>query len=195
MTVNAASKQVGDLLRWTLVASGVLSAIVGLLILVMPLKSAAVGTALIALYTIIAGVVYIGLAFTALHSVWARVGHIVLGLVFLVAGIFALFNLGDTTLFIALFVGVFVGVAWIIDGIVSLTTLAEVQGSKGWTIFYAITSVIAGVVLLFSPMYIALLWIFLGAFLLVLGVVQIVRAFRIGKDLAADESLVEDVLG
>lgn len=195
MTVNAASKQVGDLLRWTLVASGVLSAIVGLLILVMPLKSAAVVTALIALYTIIAGVVYIGLAFTALRTVWARVGHIVLGLVFLVAGIFALFNLGDTTLFIALFVGVFVGVAWIIDGIVSLTTLAEVQGSKGWTIFYAITSVIAGVVLLFSPMYIALLWIFLGAFLLVLGVVQIVRAFRIGKDLAADESLVEDVLG
>lgn len=192
MSATAVSKQVRDLLRWTLVASGVLSAIVGLLILVMPLKTAAVGTALIALYTIIAGVVYIGLAFTALQSVWARVGHILLGVVFLVAGVVALFNLGDTTLFIATFVGVFVGVAWIIDGIVSLTTLAEAKGSKGWTIFYAITSVIAGIVLLFSPLYIALLWIFLGAFLLVLGIAQIIRAFRIGKEI--DEALAEDIL-
>lgn len=194
MTVNAASKQVRDLLRWTLVASGVLSAIVGLLILVMPLKTAAVGTALIALYSIIAGIMYIVLAFAALRSIWARVGHVLLGVAFLVAGIFALSNLGDVTRSIAVFVGVFVGVAWIIDGIVSFTTLSEVKGSKGWTIFYAITSVIAGVILLFSPMYIAVLWIFIGAFLLALGIVQILRAFRVGKDLADDEALVEDVL-
>ena len=91
-------------------------------------------------------------------------------------------NMGDTTVFLAVFVGVFIGITWIIEGVVALTTLSG-SSSKGWTIFFAILSLIAGVVLLFSPLYVAILWLFVGISLVVLGILQIVRAFSFGKEL------------
>jgi uncharacterized membrane protein HdeD (DUF308 family) len=160
---------------------GAIALIVGILIIAWPLKTAAVGTAIIAVYAIATGLVYAGLGiFSKSLSGWARVGHIVLGLLFVVAGVIALANLGDTTVFLAIFVGVFIGITWIIEGVVALTTLGT-AGSKGWTIFFAILSLIAGVVLLFSPLYVAIIWLFVGVSLILLGVLQIVRAFTFGK--------------
>ena len=65
---------------------------------------------------------------------------------------------------------------WIVEGVVALTTLGG-SASKGWTIFFALLSIVAGIVLLFSPLYIAILWLMLGISLVVLGIIQIVRAF------------------
>ena len=53
--------------------------------------------------------------------------------------------------------------------------------SKGWAIFFGILSIIAGIVLLFSPLYIVVLWWILGISLIVLGIIQIVRAFTFGR--------------
>ena len=50
-----------------------------------------------------------------------------------------------------------------------------------WTIFFAIISIIAGVTLLFSPLYVAILWLFVGVSLVVLGIFQVARAFTFGK--------------
>ncbi|WP_159498811.1 HdeD family acid-resistance protein [Microbacterium sp. 18062] len=168
-------------IRTALGIGGAIALIVGILILVWPAKTAAAGTAIIAVYAIASGLVYAGLGvFSKTLGGWARIGHIVLGLVFVAAGVIALANLGDTTVFLAIFVGVFIGITWIVEGVVALTTLSG-AGSKGWTIFFAIISLIAGVVLLFSPLYVAILWIFVGASLVVLGIIQIVRAFTFGK--------------
>ncbi|UIN29205.1 HdeD family acid-resistance protein [Microbacterium binotii] len=160
---------------------GAIALIVGILILVWPLKTAAVGTAIIAVYAIASGLVYAGLGiFSKTLGGWSRVGHIVLGLLFVAAGIIALANLGDTTVFLAIFVGVFIGITWIVEGIVALTTLGN-SASRGWTIFFAVMSLIAGVILVFSPLYVALLWLFVGASLVILGIIQIVRAFSFGR--------------
>ena len=54
--------------------------------------------------------------------------------------------------------------------------------SKGWTIFFAIVSIIAGLFLLFNAITgAAILWWILGISLIVLGIIQIVRAFTFGK--------------
>ena len=160
---------------------GAIALIVGILILVWPGKTAAAGTGIIAIYAIASGIVYACLGiFSKNLGGWGRVGHIVLGLVFVAAGIIALANLGDTTVFLAVFVGVFVGVTWIIEGVVALTTLGS-SPSRGWTIFFAIVSFIAGVTLLFSPVYVAVLWLFVGVSLVVLGIIQLVRAFTFGR--------------
>ncbi|MEV7692120.1 DUF308 domain-containing protein [Microbacterium sp. NPDC089189] len=180
-TLSSDGKSVVNGIRTAFGIGGVVALIVGILILVWPLKTAAVGTAIIAIYAIASGLVYAGIGiFSKTLSGWARVGHIVLGVLFVVAGIVALTNLGDTTVFLAIFVGVFIGITWIVEGVVALTTLGA-AGSKGWTVFYAIVSLIAGVLLLFSPLYVALLWLFVGVSLVVLGIVQIVRAFTFGK--------------
>lgn len=169
-------------IRTALGLGGVLSVILGILILVWPGKTAMVVTAIIAIYAIAAGLVYAGIGiFASGKGGWSRVGHILLGVLFVIAGIVAFTNLGATTAWLAVFLGILVGVMWIIEGIIALTTL-DVAPSKGWTIFFAIISVLAGITLLFSPLWGAVvLWWLLGISAIVLGIIQIFRAFSFGK--------------
>lgn len=169
--------------RTALGIGGVLAVIVGVLILVWPGKTAMVVTAIIAIYAIAAGLVYAGLGiFSKTKGGWSRVGHIVLGVLFIIAGIVAFMNLGAATAWLAIFLGILVGIMWIVEGVVSLSTLGD-AGSKVWTIIFAIISIIAGVVLLFSPLYIVALWWLLGISLIVLGIVNIIRAFTFKGEL------------
>ena len=176
-TTSPAEKSAVNGIRTALGIGGVIALIVGILILVWPGKTAAVVTAIIAIYAIAAGLVYAGLGiFTKGRGGWSRIGHIVLGLLFIVAGIVAFLNLSAATAWLAIFLGILVGIMWIVEGVVALSTLGD-AASKGWTVFFAIISIIAGVVLLFSPLYIIALWWLLGISLIVLGIIQIVRAF------------------
>ncbi len=165
-------------IRTALGIGGVLAVIVGILILAWPGKTAMVVTAIIAIYAIVAGLVYAGLGiFAKTKGGWARVGHIALGVLFIIAGVVALFNLGQTTVWLALFLGILVGIMWIVEGIVALSTLGD-AASKGWSIAFAILSIIAGLVLLFSPIWGAVvLWWLIGISVIVLGLVNIIRAF------------------
>lgn len=175
---STAKKSSTNVIRVVLGIGGLVAVVLGILILVWPLKTAAVVTILIAIYAVIAGLVYLGLGvFSKGLGVWARIGHIVLGALFIAAGIIAFLNPGDATLILAFIVTIFIGVAWIVEGIVALTLLGRVE-SKGWTIFYAIISIIAGIFILLAPIWAAaLLWLFLGIALIVLGIVQVIRAF------------------
>jgi uncharacterized membrane protein HdeD (DUF308 family) len=184
-TESAAEKSAVNGIRTALGVGGVISVIVGILILVWPGKTAMVVAAIIAIYAIAAGLVYAGLGiFSKSKGGWARVGHIVLGILFIIAGVLAFMNLGATTAWLALFLGILVGIMWIVEGIVSLSTLGDAR-SKGWTIFFAILSIIAGIILLFSPFWgAAVLWWLLGISLVVLGIIQVIRAFTFSnKDL------------
>lgn len=169
-------------IRTGLGLSGLVAVVVGVLILVWPAKTAVVVTGIIAVYAIIGGLVYAAIGvFTKIQHGWSRVGSIALGVLFVIAGIVAFLNLGATTAWLAGFIGILVGIMWIIEGIVSLSTLSHAQ-SKPWTLFFAIISILAGLILLFSPLYaIAALWWLLGIMLVVLGVVQILRALSFGR--------------
>ena len=139
-------------------------------------------TAIIAIYAIVAGLVYAGMGiFATGKGGWSRVGHVLLGVLYVVAGIVAFSNLGLAALSLAVFLGILVGIMWVIEGVVALSTL-DLAPSRGWTIFYAIISIIAGVTLLFSPLWGALvLWWLIGISAVVMGIIQIGRAFSFGK--------------
>lgn len=174
-------------IRTALGIGGLIAVILGILILVWPGRTAEVLVALIAIYAIAGGLVYAGLGmFSSTLGGWARVGTVILGIVFIVAGIFAFVNLPATTAWFGTFVGIMIGIMWIIEGIVSLMSLSATP-SRGWTIFFALISLIAGIVLLFSPGYVAVLWLFVGISLIVLGVIQIVRAFTFRAHSAPQE--------
>ncbi|KHK97307.1 hypothetical protein LK09_10855 [Microbacterium mangrovi] len=177
-TESPAEKSAVNGIRTAFGVGGVIALVVGILILVWPGHTASVLTAILAIYAIVVGVVYGGLGiFARTMKGWSRVGHIVLGLLFIVGGVIALMNLNATTAWLAVFLGIFIGIAWIIEGIVALTTLPSAR-SKGWAIFFAILSIIAGIIVLFSPLWgIIVLWWLLGISLVVLGIIQIVRAF------------------
>lgn len=170
-------------IRVTLAISGALALIAGIVLLVWPVKSAVIVTGIFAAYLIIAGLVYVGLGiFSGQKGGWARVGHIVLGLLYIAAGVIAFLYLPAATVTLAVITVIFIGVSWVVDGIVSLTLLHQ-DGSKAWTIIYAILSIVAGVIVLFSPLLAAVaLWWILSISLIVLGVIQIVRAITLGRD-------------
>ncbi|GAA4769729.1 HdeD family acid-resistance protein [Microbacterium gilvum] len=172
-------------LRTIAIVTGVVSLIAGVVILIWPLKSAVAITVLIAIYTLVAGVINIALAISSKGlGGWLRVGISLLGILFVVSSIVAFANLTSTTVLLATFVAIMLGVSWIVDGIVSLFALggpkdpfSPVPRSKGWTIAFAIISILAGVVVILSPLLTAVwLWLFIGAALVVFGIIQVVRA-------------------
>lgn len=173
-------------IRISLAVSGVLSLIAGIVLLVWPVKSIVFITGIFAAYLIVAGLVYAGLGiFSSAKGGWARVGHILLGVLYVIAGIIAFANLQGAAMTFAIITVVFIGVSWLFDGIVSLTLLGK-DGSRTWTLLYAILSIVAGVFVLFNVLAAGVwLWIFFGASLVVLGIVQIVRAITLGKDAKA----------
>ena len=74
-----------------------------------------------------------------------------------------------------------VGIAWIIEGIMALAE-TESGGSRWYAITFGILSIVAGIVVLFLPVEsLAALVVFGGIFLVVLGVVQLVRAITFGR--------------
>lgn len=176
------SKSSVNTIRATLGITGVVALLVGILITFWPKDAAVVIAALLAVYLIVGGLAYLGLGiFSRGISGGARALDIVLGVLFVVAGVLALANLGAATLFLATFLGVLVGIVWIVEGVVALMQSGDAP-SKGYSIFFGILSIVAGIVLLFSPLWGAVvLFIITGISLIFLGIMQIVRAFTFGR--------------
>ncbi|MFT8396549.1 HdeD family acid-resistance protein [Propionibacterium sp.] len=182
MSETIEKKPITNGIRTALGIGGLVALITGILILVWPGKVAMVVTAIIAIYVIIAGIVYAAMGiFNSAKGGWSRFGYIILGALFIIAGIVAFTQLGETALWLGTFLAIMVGILWIIDGIVSFSTLGD-AGSKVTTILFAVLSIIAGIVLFLSPMWGAVvLWWLLGISLVVLGIMNIVRAFSFGR--------------
>lgn len=180
--------------RVFLAVSGVIALAAGLVLLIWPGKSATVfagiAVAIIGAYFVIGGLVYIALAiFSKEKGGWSRIGHILLGLLYIVAGVIMFANFYASTAVLIVIAMVIIGVSWIIDGIVSLSLLKS-AASKTWTIIYAIIAIIAGIVVCFAPLYsAAVVWMVIGISLIVIGIVQIIRAITMKSDVSAAEAL------
>lgn len=192
MSLQAETRSLFTSIRVTLAISGIVALLAGIALLVWPTKTLAVVTMIFASYLIIAGLVYIGLAvFSAKKGGWSRVGHIVLGLLYIAAGVIAFANLESAKVTLALVVVIFIGISWVVDGFVALTLLGQ-DGSRVWTLLYAVLSIVAGIFVMFSPLVAGFMfWLMFGISLVMLGVVQIVRAITLGKDEKATLSTLQ----
>jgi uncharacterized membrane protein HdeD (DUF308 family) len=182
LDLNNVEKSVINTVRGAIGVSGAVSLIIGVLILVWPVKTAVVVAGIVAVYAVIAGVVNLAIGiFSRKIGGWARFGFLALGAVFLIAAIVSFSNLGAAAAGLAVLVGVLFGISWIVEGVVGLTLIGD-SASKVWTIVYALISIVAGILVLTSPLWgAALLWLWLGVSLVVMGIVQIVRAIRFGS--------------
>lgn len=158
--------------------SGIVALVLGLLILIAPMKTASIITAIVALYALVSGVIYLGIGiFSRTQSTPKRILNCVLGAMFLAAGILAFTDLDNSTVLLASFVAIMIGIVWVAEGVVALTTLSRSPNrlvSGG----YAVLCVIAGVLVLFGPFtFASILWLILGISLMVLGAIQALRAF------------------
>ncbi|MGO3146776.1 MAG: HdeD family acid-resistance protein [Leucobacter sp.] len=162
---------------------GLIAVVLGLFVLFAPKTSAGAAlilvAALVGIYAIVTGLVYFG---TALMSksmgAWSRLGHVILGLLYVIGGVIIMSNLVFSGLVTALLFSIMIGVLWIVEGVLSFATASK-SPSKTWSIIYGIISLIAGATLVFSPLMGAVtLWWLLGIAMVVLGAAQVIRAFR-----------------
>lgn len=179
-----AERHAVDSVRIILGVGGLIAVALGLFVLFAPNSSgkiALVATAmLLSIYALITGLVYLGTAiFSRTLGGWARTGRVLLGLLYVIGGVIMISNLLMTGVVVAVFVSIIIGVLWLFEGILALSMLRK-SDNKVWMVIYAVISIIAGLVLMFSPlMGAATLWLLLGISMIVLGVVQVVRAFSV----------------
>ena len=186
LDAKSLTKSTVNTVRVALGLSGVVALLIGILIVFWPNKAAAAITVLLAIYLLIAGLAYVGIGIFAKGiSGGARAIDIILGVLFVVGAIVAFANIATAAATLAILIGLLVGIAWIIEGVVTLVQMGDAP-SRAWAIFFAIISIIAGITLLFSPLWGAvLLFVLAGIALIVLGIVQIVRAFTFGRGVTA----------
>lgn len=171
--------------RVALGISGAVALIIGIIIVFWPRTAAAGLTILLAISLLVSGIAYLAVGFFAKGiSGGARALDLIFGALLVIAAIIAFVNVSGTAAFLAIFLGILVGIAWIVEGAVALAQVGD-SSSRGWGIFFGILSIVAGIVLLFSPFWgITVLFLLAGISLIVLGVVQIARAFTFGRGIS-----------
>lgn len=173
-----------DVVRVVMGVGGLVALVIGLLIVFNPLESGSVMMNILAVvlgcYLVIAGLVYLGaMMFTKTMSGWRRLGTALLGLLYLVAGVLVFVNLSSIATVLALFLSVFIGITWVVEGVLAFMSMGEAR-SKVWSLIYGLLSIVAGLILVIAPVLGAVtLWLLLGISMAVMGAVQMVRAFTL----------------
>ncbi|MDR3660312.1 MAG: HdeD family acid-resistance protein [Mycobacterium sp.] len=160
--------------------SGLLSVALGAAILAQPGISVAVAAIFFGAYLLVTGIGQIVFAFSLHVTAGGRVLAFISGAASLVLAVLAFRHLGNAVLLLAIWIGigfVFRGVATTISAI-SDPTLP----GRGWNIFVGVISLIAGFVVLGSPIEsIGTLALVTGIWLVVTGVAEVISAFGIRK--------------
>lgn len=160
---------------------GVLSIVVGILVLVWPGHTLVALAVLFGLQLVISGLFRLVAAIAASDATaGARALLAILGLLGLVVGLWALRHIDMAVSLLALFLGIY----WLIDGIVETFTAIdqpEIPG-RGWVLVAGLLGILAGLVLLVWPKpSLLVLAIILGIFLVLFGLLQLLIAFGLHR--------------
>ena len=161
---------------------GVVALILGLALLIWPGATLKVAAIALGAYFVVSGVIRIVTAVVelGLPGGW-RVLDILIGVLLTVGGVIVLKNAVLSGATLAVLITMVVGLGWMMEGVMALVESWRMP-SSGWAVVYALLSIVAGFIVLFSPVSsTAWLILFGGCALIVLGVVAIVRAFTFGK--------------
>jgi uncharacterized membrane protein HdeD (DUF308 family) len=165
---------------------GVLTIVLGAMVLVWPGPTILVASTILGVYLLISGLAELFSAFTLPRSAAMRVMLFFTGALSLVLAILSFRHIGDAyaVLLLALWIGtgfIFLGIS---ENAVALSE-RDLPG-RGWYVVLGLTSVIAGGIMLVWPFdSILVLTIIAGVSLVVLGLIRVVQAFQIRSDTKA----------
>ena len=157
---------------------GVMAIVLGIALLIWPGVTLKIAAVALGAYFVISAVIRIVTAIVelGLPGGW-RVLDILVGLLLTVGGVVMLKNATLSGAMLAVLVTMVVGLGWMMEGV-----MAPHMPSSAWAVIYALISIVAGCIMLFSPLA-STGWLILfgGCALVALGIVSIVRAFTFGK--------------
>jgi uncharacterized membrane protein HdeD (DUF308 family) len=164
-------------------AAGVLTAILGGMVLAWPGPSVLVAATLFGVYLLTSGFTELLLAFTLPRSAAERVLLFIAGALSVVLAILSFRHFGEG--YAILLLSLWIGVGFAFLGVSEVAVAASLPAlpGRGWYVLLGIVSVIAGAVVLVWPFdSIFALCIVAGVWLVMIGVLQIVQGFQIRKD-------------
>lgn len=180
----------GPLLSWRATfVLGLITLILGIIVAFRPTQSLNVIAVLLGIAMIVSGAYQIARAFDGQEH--ERVWRGISGILFILAGLVLLRHLH---LSVAL-IGLFIGFSWVIQGVVSLVEAVASRGRRasiGWSILFGAISLIAGIVVISAPITsVTALTVFMGIWLIVMGLLEMLGAFIVRREagrLEADRS-------
>jgi uncharacterized membrane protein HdeD (DUF308 family) len=176
------STQLRDI--WTsAILSGLLALVLGVVILVWPQPSVVSAAVLFGVYLVVSGIALVFLAFGLPSSAGSRFLNLISGVASVGLGILAFRHFGEG--YAVLLLAIWIATGFIIRGVfftASAISLPQFPG-RGWAIFFGIICVIAGFVMLAYPFdSIETLALVVGAWLAILGAVEVISGFGMRSD-------------
>jgi uncharacterized membrane protein HdeD (DUF308 family) len=155
---------------------GVVTLILGLIVTFHPTGSLNVIAVLLGVLLIISGLFHLVRVFGSneSHRVWQGIA----GLLLIVIGVVLIRHLNLTVAFI----GLIIGVSWIVQGVAALIVsfAGDSREGRGWWIFFGIISVIGGIVITAVPVEsVTALAVLVGIWFIVQGLFEIIGGFML----------------
>jgi uncharacterized membrane protein HdeD (DUF308 family) len=162
--------------------SGILSLILGVLVLAWPGISILVAAVWFGVYLLITGIAQVVFAFSLHVTAGSRILLFISGAAALILAVLAFRHFGQG--YAVLLLAIWIGVGFIFRGVA--TTVSAISDptlpGRGWSIFIGVISLLAGIVVIASPFdSIITLALVVGIWFVVIGVFEIVSSFGIRK--------------
>jgi uncharacterized membrane protein HdeD (DUF308 family) len=171
---------------------GVLTIVLGAMVLVWPGPTILVASTIFGVYLLISGLAELFSAFTLPRSAATRVMLFFAGALSLVLAILSFRHIGDA--YAVLLLALWIGTGFIFLGISENAVAVSERDlpGRGWYVVLGLMSVVAGGIVLVWPFdSILALTIVGGVSLVVLGLVRVVQAFQIRSDTKAVRETLE----
>jgi uncharacterized membrane protein HdeD (DUF308 family) len=178
------SRDIGDQLgrlgrHWGwLLFFGILMVVAGVFAVAWPGPTVIVLAVLFGIQIIVSGIFSFINAFAVDESGGMRVWHVILGILGIVIGLYAVRHIIVSVVALALLIGIY----WVAYGISQLYNAIADKGApnRGWMGFIGALSVVAGVIVFIWPgISLVTLAFVLGFWLIVYGIMEIAVAFRV----------------
>lgn len=173
----------------SILVTGILSVVLGILILVWPGPTLVVAGVLFGIYLLVSGVFQLIAAFGLHVSAWMRVLSFITAILSFILGFFCFRNEFQAIGLLALWIGI----TWIFRGTAVL--VAAISDSalpgRGWQILFGILLIVGGGLLIVEPFRsITTLVVVVGCWLIVIGIFEVISAFQVkstAKRVAANQ--------
>ncbi|MFF4528412.1 HdeD family acid-resistance protein [Streptomyces sp. NPDC001407] len=176
--LDGALRRLADAAWQNVLLAGIASAVLGVLVLVWPGASLLVAAVLFGVYLVVSGIFQLASALGTHTSTSLRVMAFISGALSILLGLLCFRSALESVLFLALWIGI----GWLFRGITLTLAAASdpYMPARGWLLFAGIASTLGGIVLIASPLKsVAVLTILAGCWLLALGIIEIITAFRL----------------
>jgi uncharacterized membrane protein HdeD (DUF308 family) len=148
---------------------GLITVVLGLIVAFRPTESLTLVMVLFGLLLLFSGAYQVARAFDT--AAGDRVWHGVAAVAFIIAGLVMIRHIQ----FSLAVIGMVIGVTWVVQGIalLAMSLLTRPRAHAGWTAFFGVVSLVAGIVVMAAPaVSVATLTSLVGAWFVVMGLLE-----------------------